>query len=425
MSMINKNRQLFPFDERNEIKMKIQFPFKKQRNNKPIKIDASIKYDGAELLLYAEESLKSKKTNNDLQSLFMVEFTEDYYVIQDAKVNDLPIEIIKLGVIRFNSSQLEKDKKVFSMQIKDISYSYKGNKSSKCYRICSAASVLLIPYLTDFAYKGNTIVGMVPTRYNGKLFNRHLSLFRDDKYVYIKAKDNISDILSVLSFFFCNPVEYDMACTCNNDGEYVVDVIPPNYKVIAAKKNNILEYLYSNDKDLGYLTDFFEITRDSGSKFPISDILKRYIDNFVRVEYLDNISKLLLYETILEKMAGVEINQKAYSIIRSFLKDKHINVEKINDHISNNKLKNEKDKTIFNFVQLRHFFVHHLGSKEAADFLQNSDMLFYLKEAITILILEELGIKDIKFDKVFHEISIFDDKVDECETFSRLLKGNE
>jgi len=82
-------------------------------------------------------------------------------------------------------------------------------------------------------------------------------------------------------------------------------------------------------------------------------------------------------------------------------------------------------KEITNFVQLRNFFVHHLGSKEAENFLNESDMLFYLKLTISILILNRIGVSDIVFDKNFQGISVFDESVRYGNYISNMLKANE
>ena len=97
-------------------------------------------------------------------------------------------------------------------------------------------------------------------------------------------------------------------------------------------------------------------------------------------------------------------------------------MEKINDGIAGKGIKNELDQTIDNFVQLRNFFVHHLGSKKGVEFLEESDMLFYLKAAITIILLNDLGIQNVRYDKQFHALSILDENVEECDAFTELFK---
>jgi hypothetical protein len=63
-----------------------------------------------------------------------------------------------------------------------------------------------------------------------------------------------------------------------------------------------------------------------------------------------------------------------------------------------------------------------LGSKKAVEFLEESDMLFNLKAAITIILLNDLGIQNVRYDKQFHALSILDENVEECDTFTELFK---
>ena len=45
-----------------------------------------------------------------------------------------------------------------------------------------------------------------------------------------------------------------------------------------------------------------------------------------------------------------------------------------------------------------------------------------MKMAIVVLLLKNMGIENVKFDKQFHGISIFDDSIDECDTFTALFE---
>ena len=415
------SKQMFLFDESTEVKLKLQLFYKEQGIRNSGVIDAAIKYKDGHLTLYTEEVLTSRNLNKGLGIYFMKDFGKSDYKVKEANVGGQAIELKISEKLLFNNSYLEKGKRVFSMELKHIMYSYEGMVHPTCYRLTKVSSSLISPYLTGFALSGNTVVGIQPTEYSGECFNSKISLYRDEHYVYLETEDNIADILSVLSFFFCSPIEYDMACSTIPNGRSVIEVFTPSYKVLAVKRNNILGYLFSKDICLDYLTDFLEITKCCSGKFPITDTLKQYIDHYVRVEYLDSISKLLLYHTIIEKMAGVGKDNDTYSIIRKFLKERHIDVEKINDGIASKGIKNEEGQTIDNYVQLRNFFVHHLGSKKAVEFLKESDMLFNLKAAITIILLNELGIQDVRYDIQFHALSILDDSIEECDTFTELF----
>ena len=412
---------MFLFDESTEVKLKLQLFYKERGVRMSAVIDAAIKYKDGSLTLYAEEPLTSRNLDKGLGIYFMKNFGKSDYKVKEANVGGQAIKL-KIGEkLLFNNSYLEKGKRVFSMELKHIVYSYEGTGHPTCYRLTIVSSSLVSPYLTGLTLSGNIVVGTQPTEYSGRCFNSRISLFRDERYVYLETEDNITDILSVLSFFFCSPIEYDMAYSTDQNGKSFVKVCIPSYKALTVKENNILGYLFSKDTCLDYLTDFLEITKRCSGELPISDALKQYIDHYVRVEYLDSISKLLLYHTIIEKMAGVGKDNDTYNIIYRFLKERHIDVVKINDGIASKGIKNEEGQTIDNFVQLRNFFVHHLGSKKAVVFLEESDMLFNLKAAITIILLNELGIQDVRYDKQFHALSIFDDSVKECDTFTELF----
>lgn len=415
------NKKMFLFDESTEVKLKLQLFYKEQGVRRSSFIDAAIKYKDGSLTLYTEEVLTSRNLDKGLDIFFAKDFGKSNYKVKEANVGGQAIEL-KIGEkLLFNHYSMGKGKRAFSMELKHIAYSYEGMVHPTCYRLTKVSSPLISPYLTGFTLSGNTVVGTQPTEYSGRCFNGRISLFRDERYVYLETEDNITDILSVLSFFFCSPVEYDMLYSTDQNGQSVVEVCSPSYKALAVKRNNILGYLFSNNICLDYLTNFLEITKCCSRKLLITDALKQYINHYVRVEYLDGISKLLLYHTIIEKMAGVGKDSDTYNIIHKFLKERQIDVEKINDGIASKGIKNEEGQTIDNFVQLRNFFVHHLGSKKAVEFLEKSDMLFNLKAAITIILLNEMGIEKICYDKQFHALSIMDENIEECDTFTELF----
>ena len=189
----------------------------------------------------------------------------------------------------------------------------------------------------------------------------------------------------------------------------------------STNKNKILDYLFSEEKSLSHLFDFLGII-DSNIILASehSQLIKNCIANYIRAEYLDNTTKLLIYTTILSKIAGVEKNKDTYSTIKQFLKSFHIDVDILNCNINKKNIKDERNKNIENFIELRNFFVHHFGSKEAMDFLDNYSMLFLIKSAITIILLKLIGVKEILYDKRFHSLSIFNNDIEECDYFSKL-----
>ena len=141
-----------------------------------------------------------------------------------------------------------------------------------------------------------------------------------------------------------------------------------------------------------------------------------------QVEEKDEETLLRVRNTLLPLTTNY--HKPTYNVINKYLKDNHFNVDKINDRKPPKDCKKKKI-TINNFVELRNDFVHNLGSKEALDYIENSDVLFFLKLAITILLLKKMGIEDIKFDKHYHKISVFDNSIEECDAISELLKKAE
>lgn len=203
----------------------------------------------------------------------------------------------------------------------------------------------------------------------------------------------------------------------NNNGK--VCLKEPHYKICLNRKidNQQLTYLFCKGKCLNYFTDFLEQLSNI-SKPSDFDNLRLYIEYYVRAEYLDEISKLILYTSILAKFSNVKKGQDTDKAISQFLKSNHLSFEKINCSITGENIKNSEGKPIDNFVKLRNFIIHQLGNQKAENFLRTSNMLFNLKMAITIIILKKLGICDVHFDKYFHEISIFEDSYSEFDTLN-------
>lgn len=396
---------MFLFNESNEIELKLQLFYKENDCRKAVIFDAVIKMEGDGLIMqmeYGNQMDACKHTN-----ILMKEYKKGDFKIRDAVVDGKVVNIKIDDKIWFNHFYLKNGKSYCSMNMQHIQYEYIDEPIPTCYRLAPIASQLLIPYLTELSMQDSVVVGAHPTDYIGKCLCDDFYMFRDEHSVYIQTEENFTNIISVLSFFFCNPIEYDMVCRCEEDKRQV-DIHIPNYKTIGAKRNEILGYLFCNGNSLSHLFDFLETT-NTGMIQTLEGNSVTYIANLVRAEYLDAISKLLLYHSIIEKMAEVEKTDDTYNLIHKYFIKEHLLIEKINDGIESKGIQNEVKENISNFVQLRNFFVHYLGSKEAEDFLRNSDMLFYMKMAITILLLRKLGLEELKFDKHFHGISIFDE----------------
>ncbi len=428
MDHIDSN--LFIFNESSKITFLLQLFYRGTEGRASICFDAMIKLDGNVITLSIDipNSIKTKEFSNILTTTFR----KKDYKINKASIDGQNISLKIDEEIRFTRFYTEKDKRFCSMTLKYFSYTYKNAERKTIYRLFKTSSTLLSPYLTGFSALGSTIVGVEPTTYECSCYGVPFFMFRDEHHVYVQTKGDIDILLRALSFFFCNPIEYDMIYSFDEGGNGHIKVSTTQYSIQTVKSNEMLGYLFSGDVCLDHLFDFMETIKSCNAKVISGKLIEAYIGNYVRAEYLDSISKLLLYTSILEKMANVKIGNETYDVIKDYLHNNHINVEKINDKVekyidyaTEKKLFDAEGKEITNFVQLRHFFVHHLGSKEAENFLKESDMLFYLKLTITILILKKIGISEIIFDKHFRNISVFDGSIKESDYISNVLKENE
>lgn len=422
MNSNNKLNNYFVFNERHPIAFQLQLFYKEKNERRTVSFDAVIRLENDKTLLYLDLDSQTDIRIRDIHYILSDVVKKDNYRIIKPNINGLPIKLKidkELFFTHFFTKQGREPqiRHLCTMQINHLSYKYamQINECDKTYRLTSISSSLLIPYLTELVVENGVCVGVQAVKGSCRCLNKQITFSRDDNFVYIQTEENISDILLVLSLFFCNHIEYDMVITSQKDGHYNVEVREPEYKVLGTKDNEILQYLFCEKVCFTHFWDFLDKSNTHASLPPNTTTIKKYIENYVRAEYLDGITKLLLYNTIIERMAGVNAGENTYDVISKFLKNNHIDVNKLNDGIEKRNIKGNDNKTINNFVQLRNFFVHHLGSQEATQILKDSDILFYLKQAITILLLKQLGFTDIEFDKSFHNISVFDSTVKEFD----------
>lgn len=420
MTFMDNN--VFLFNESSQITFLLQLFYKGTEGRNSICLDAKIQLENNVIKLYVNEPSGSKI--KELSSILTKTFKKKDYKIRNASINSQTISLKIDEIIRFSHFHRGQAQHTCSMILKKFYFMYKGTERPKLYRLYTTASNLLSPYLTGLSVSGSKVVGTVPATYKGSCYGMPFFIFRDEHHVYVQTEGNIEILLHTLSFFFCSPIEYDMVYS-NNDNKSHVEVKATQYSILAAKTNNMLGYLFSGNNCLDDLFDYLNIIKSNNVNRISGNKIGAYIDNYVRAEYLDNISKLLLYSSILENIAGVKDGEYTYDVIRAFLCNVHINIDKINDNVSKMNLLDADNKLIPNFVKLRNFFVHHLGSKEAERFLNESDMLFYIKLTITILILKSIGVSEIIFDRYFHEISVFDETVEEMDYISNMLMANE
>ena len=424
MNTIKANKY-FLFNERHIISFQIQLFNKFQEKRSSITIDATIKLEDGNLILYVDLKSQNNKGIENISRYLSIEYKKKDFKILNAKICGKLIHLELDCNIRFTSFVSETDRKFCAMPLKRFSYTFDGQAHPNCYRLTAIASSLLAPYLATLISKNGIVVGFNSISRSGSCYNKKFSLFSGNKYVYlITNENNPTEVLTALSFFFCNPIEYDMMLSQTKDNKCRVEVHTPEYKKAASKGNEMLEYLFSNNMCLAHLDVYLRLT---GTVNPIPQdftLIDMLISYYVRANYLDNVSKLLLYHSILEKIVGVHKGSDTYKEIHKYLKKMHINIEKINDNISGANIKNEYEENhpIDNFVKLRNYFIHHLGSKKAIEFLRDNDMLFYLRLTITILILKKLGIEDVRFDKYFHNITVFDNTIEEYDYIAEMFE---
>ena len=417
--MDSMDNKVFLFNESSQITFLLQLFYRGKEGRTFVCLDAKIEL-GSNVITLSVDIPDDSKTK-DFSSILTKTYKKKDYKICKASIDGKDITLKTDEEIRFTHFRSGKGQQTCSMTLKKFYYTYKGTEPLKLYRLFTTASTLLSPYLTDLSVSGGKMVGTVDISYEGSCCGVSFCLFKDEHHVYVQTEGDIVVLLRALSFFFCNSIEYDMVYSYDKENNSHIEVIAPHYSILAAKRNNMLGYLFSGDVCLGHLCDFLDIIKDSNVNTITGKMIEVYINNFVRAEYLDNISKLLLYSSILEKMAKVKNGDDTYNVIKEYLRKNHIKIEKINDNVTKKKLLDAEEIVISNYIQLRNFFVHHLGTKEAERFLDESDVLFYLKLTISILILKSIGVSEINFDKFYHDISVFDESVADVNYISNML----
>lgn len=310
---------------------------------------------------------------------------------------------------------------VVAMYLKQICFSYEDEAKGSIYRLSAVCSSTLKSPLDYLFKEDDYIAWLKESNFDRQCFDIPFSSVNYRNHTFLKT-DSIDNLLDVLSFYHSTRFEYDMAIIPVQNGKVNTLIKSPQYRISPDNSKKTIGYLLSRGKTMGTSSAFLSVSKDYNNRLKSDKLLSRHISNYVRADYLDDVSKLIIYTTILEKMAGVRNGEKTHKFIKYYLAKSKINIQKIDDTIRNykfrNELRNEKGDTISNFIQLRNYFVHHLGSEEAEKFLRESDMLFNLKLTITILILYRFGITEIKFKKDFLNLSVFDD----CLTVGKLGK---
>jgi len=385
---------------------------RKEKNTFSFK--AHILYDQNDICLYALLQEQSDVAKEKLLEALRIPIKKKDFKILKAYIDDVDnsINLDNTGEIRFTRHDYINGQEVVSMYLKQISFTYEDEAKGSIYRLSAVCKSMLKDPL-DYLFKEDEYIAWLKeSTCVRQCFDIPFSSAKYKDYTFLKT-DAIDSLLDVLSFFHSTRFEYDMAIFPAQNRTLTMVIKSPQFRITSSNSMKTIGYLQSGQKSMGTLPAFLSASKDYNSLLGSDNLLSSYISNYVRADYLDNVSKLIIYTTILEKMAGVRNNDDTHKCIKYYLAQRKISISKIDDTIQEykfrNELRNENGDIISNFIQLRNFFVHHLGSKEAENFLRNSDMLFYLKLTITILILYRFGIAEIKFKKDFLNLSVFDD----------------
>lgn len=375
---------------------------------------AHILYIQDELILCANLSEQDDVAKEKLSEALQTPIEKNAYTITKAYIGDVDnrINLNTPGAIRFTRHDYLNGQEVVSMYLKQIHFSYKDKARGNIYRLSDVCSSMLEGPSKYLINDDEYIAWQKESICDKQCFDIPFSLTKYKNHTFLKT-DAIDNLLDLLSFYHSTRFEYDMVIVPAQNGTVNMVIKSPQFRITSDNSMKTVGFLQAGQKSMGTLPAFLSVSKDYNNRLGSDKFLSSYIGNYVRADYLDDVSKLIIYTTILEKMAGVRNNDDTHKCIKCYLAQRKISISKIDDTIREykfrNELRNENGDTISNFIQLRNFFVHHLGSKEAEKFLRNSDMLFYLKLTITILILYRFGITEIKFKKDFLNLSVFDD----------------
>jgi hypothetical protein len=407
----------FLYDEDLKIQVEIKVYYNSSRES--FVFNGFILYKQCSLNLFVNMTRQTLFAQQKLSEAYHSPIKRSNYKVTKALIGQEKIELEKPDEeILFTKGLKANGRELVSMPLKRIMFTCEGETKANMYRMTSVCTPLLYNPFCFLIDDENHITGRRYTQLSDNCFNIPFTVSKSGNYAYIET-DKIDILLLLFSFYYCTYIEYDMASYPCKDGKICIEIKTPQYKVMVNNPIPSRDFLFSNQKNLGSFTDFLYLTNECGDSLFHDELFSKYISYYVKAEYLDNVSKLIIYTTILEKMAMVKISDSTYDRIKNYLDNKKIDIRKIDSNVSKSKIKNEKGRTISNFVMLRNSFVHHLGSEKAEQFLRESDMLFYLKMCITILLLYRMGIKDVKFDQNFAHLSLFD----ECITAGEYAKA--
>lgn len=244
------------------------------------------------------------------------------------------------------------------------------------------------------------------------------SLFADeDDNVYIRttirqediADKIVNEILLLLSFYLRTPIEYRMKHIVN--GKEIT--FKYNHTKYNIQETYIIhsQFLYLNIQCGENLADFIKSIEGGHIEDVTFEFIGRGIDNYIRSNFLDNVSKYILLYSVLAAFAHKIHSyneQNEYKSIKKLTDNFNLDISLLDSDIKTKKFNDSNGKRISNFAHLRNEIMHGLPSAEINRFLDDeSDIISKMEFMTVIIILKELGFSDISFIKGFDNLSVF------------------
>ena len=246
--------------------------------------------------------------------------------------------------------------------------------------------------------------------YKGSIFS--LSVDENDN-AYIKSATNqddiVNEILLLMSFYLRTPIECRMIQVVNA-GDTRFEYKRPRYN-IQEKHITHDQFMYLNIHCGETLADFIKFIEGNHIEDSTFGFIGRGIDNYVRSNYLDNLSKYILLYSVLAVFANKIHHYTGcnsdYERIKHLMDNFDLEVSVLDSVIAKKNFKDSKGNQINNFADLRNEIMHGLPSSEIIKFLEDeSDVVSKMEFVTSITILKELGFSNISFKEGFENLSV-------------------
>ena len=260
-------------------------------------------------------------------------------------------------------------------------------------------------------------------RFRGSLVRIGLDNVSKKPFIKISPfQDNVlMEFLCLLSFYYMLPIKHWIIVK-HNGGFMDYHYLSP-FVTFEGVTNNLKEWDYYKKMDetclsLDYLIDAANTFVEQSTIPQINQVFKALF-NFVDIQNDSEQSQFIFLVNILSTLAEKlhHFNGDTTSIIKKLFKLHNVSFPKIDDELKKqhfkktkvvvkrcllSKIFSRKKPTKFNdnidtFVDLRNELTHGLPTREMLDYLHNYLILPRLKMGVFLILLSELGIKDIKY----------------------------